>query len=90
MTHKFPRGADGRSGGFTPISDKFKLFVWIVGLSYVTCPWWILLFESLEVFTLALMWVTAILYLRHLVPRRFTVTGQASAVVAHFCIGKFH
>lgn len=50
-------------------------------------PWWILVSESMEVFTLILMWVTAILYLRHLIPRRFTVTGQALPVMAHFCLG---
>lgn len=33
------------------------------------------------------MWVTAILYLRHLVPRHLTVTAQALPVIAHFCVG---
>lgn len=54
----------------------------------ITEPWLVLLSEVLEVFTLILMWVTAILYLRHLIPRRFTVTGQALPVIAHFCLGR--
>ncbi|XP_063223965.1 uncharacterized protein LOC134531882 [Bacillus rossius redtenbacheri] len=58
------------------------------GLSFFSNPWWVLLCEALEVFTLSLMWVTAILYMRHLVPRHFTATGQAIAVIAHFCVGR--
>lgn len=50
-------------------------------------PWWSLISETLEVFTLGIMWVTAILYLRHLVPRHLTVTAQALPVIAHFCVG---
>ncbi|KZC13378.1 Major facilitator superfamily domain-containing protein 6 [Dufourea novaeangliae] len=58
------------------------------GLSLVSGPWWSLISEALEVFTLGIMWVTAILYLRHLVPRHLTVTAQALPVIAHFCIGR--
>ncbi|KMQ98495.1 macrophage mhc class i receptor 2-like protein [Lasius niger] len=58
------------------------------GLSLVSEPWWSLITEALEVFTLGIMWVTAILYLRHLVPRHLTVTAQALPVIAHFCVGR--
>nr|XP_050860898.1 uncharacterized protein LOC127068607 isoform X1 [Vespula vulgaris]XP_050860899.1 uncharacterized protein LOC127068607 isoform X1 [Vespula vulgaris] len=58
------------------------------GLSFVGGPWWSLICEGLEVFTLSIMWVTAILYLRHLVPRHLTVTAQALPVIAHFCVGR--
>ncbi|XP_076169472.1 uncharacterized protein LOC143147766 isoform X2 [Ptiloglossa arizonensis] len=58
------------------------------GLSLVAGPWWSLISEALEVFTLGIMWVTAILYLRHLVPRHLTVTAQALPVIAHFCVGR--
>ncbi|XP_049888125.1 uncharacterized protein LOC126382357 [Pectinophora gossypiella] len=44
--------------------------------------------EVLEVFTLSLVWVTAVLYFRHLVPRKYTATGQALPVIAHFCLGR--
>ncbi|CAH0721680.1 unnamed protein product, partial [Brenthis ino] len=44
--------------------------------------------QLLEVFTLGLAWLTAVLYFRHLVPRRYTASGQALPVVAHFCIGR--
>lgn len=49
---------------------------------------WIAVCEALEVFTLSLVWVTAMLYFRHLVPRKYTATGQALPVIAHFCIGE--
>ncbi|XP_076624845.1 uncharacterized protein LOC143343638 isoform X2 [Colletes latitarsis] len=58
------------------------------GLSLVAGAWWSLISEALEVFTLGIMWVTAILYLRHLVPRHLTVTAQALPVIAHFCVGR--
>ncbi|XP_006607714.1 uncharacterized protein LOC102675846 isoform X2 [Apis dorsata] len=58
------------------------------GLSLIAEPWWSLISEGLEVFTLGIMWITAILYLRHLVPRHLTVTAQALPVIAHFCIGR--
>jgi hypothetical protein len=52
-------------------------------------PWWLLLCcEALEFLTLSLAWLAAILYLRHLVPRHLTATGQGLAVSAHFCIGR--
>ncbi|KAH1022128.1 hypothetical protein HUJ04_011569 [Dendroctonus ponderosae] len=44
--------------------------------------------EFLEIFTLHVMYVTAVLYLRHLVPRKLTACGQALPVVAHFCLGR--
>lgn len=49
----------------------------------------LLVMEAFELFTLHLMWITAILYLRHLTPKKFTVCGQALAVIAHFCIGSY-
>ncbi|XP_077262016.1 uncharacterized protein LOC143897311 isoform X2 [Temnothorax americanus] len=58
------------------------------GLSLVSDPWWSLISGALEAFTLGIMWVTAILYLRHLVPRHLTVTAQALPVIAHFCVGR--
>lgn len=51
-------------------------------------PWFLLLCEALEIFTLHIVWVTAVLYLRHLIPRQFTVCGQALSVITHFCLGR--
>lgn len=67
---------------------KIKIFRF-TGLSLIAEPWWSLISEGLEVFTLGIMWITAILYLRHLVPRHLTVTAQALPVIAHFCIGMY-
>ncbi|XP_063530497.1 uncharacterized protein LOC134741590 [Cydia strobilella] len=58
------------------------------GLAYSTDYTWIAVIEALEVFTMSLVWVTAVLYFRHLVPRKYTATGQALPVIAHFCIGR--
>lgn len=58
------------------------------GLAYTTDYTWVVVCEALEVFTLSLVWVTAVLYFRHLVPKKYTVTGQALPVIAHFCIGR--
>ncbi|XP_044748780.1 uncharacterized protein LOC123309641 isoform X2 [Coccinella septempunctata] len=49
----------------------------------------ILICEILEIVTLHFMWVTAVLYLRHLVPRKYTTCGQALPVITHFCLGRF-
>lgn len=59
-----------------------------IGLSYITEPWVILWVESLEAATLGLTFVTFVLYMRHLVPRRFIATGQAIPVIGHFGLGK--
>ncbi|XP_043284527.1 uncharacterized protein SP1173 isoform X2 [Venturia canescens] len=58
------------------------------GLTLVSEPWWALISEAMELFTLGIMWVTAILYMRHLVPRHLTATAQALPVIAHFCLGR--
>lgn len=58
------------------------------GLAIVDCPWWTLLMEAMEPVTLGLTWVTLVLYMRYLMPRRLTGTGQALPVLAHFCLGK--
>lgn len=42
----------------------------------------------MEPITLGLTWVTIILYMRHLLPRRLITCGQALPVIAFFCIGK--
>lgn len=60
-----------------------------VALANITDAGILLVFEILEIFTLHLMWITAILYLRHLVPRKFTACGQALPVIAHFCLGQW-
>ncbi|RZC37605.1 uncharacterized protein BDFB_009230, partial [Asbolus verrucosus] len=59
-----------------------------VSLLHIDVPGLLLIIETLEIFTLHLMWITAILYLRHLVPRKFTACGQALPVVTHFCLGR--
>ncbi|XP_045534115.1 uncharacterized protein LOC106708597 [Papilio machaon] len=58
------------------------------GLAFSTGYGWVAVCAVLQVFTLSLVWVTAVLYFRHLVPKKYTTTGQALPVIAHFCIGR--
>lgn len=64
----------------------FRLFVAFTSITKAPI---LLIPEALEIFTLHLMWVTAVVYLRHLVPRKFTACGQALPVIAHFCLGTY-
>lgn len=57
------------------------------GLALMDSPWYALLTHSLESITIVLVFVTLVLYMRHLVPRRLTATGQAVPVIATLCIG---
>jgi MFS_1 like family len=43
--------------------------------------------EVFEMFTLCLMWATAVLYTRNLAAKHLTATSQAMIVLAHFCLG---
>lgn len=58
------------------------------GLALIDNPWWTLFMAAMEPITLGITWVTLILYMRHLMSRRLTATGQALPVIAFFCIGK--
>lgn len=58
------------------------------GLALIDHPWWALFVAALEPITLSITWVTLVLYMRHLVPRRLTASGQAIPVIAFFCVGK--
>ena len=58
------------------------------GLSAISNPWYALLTSALECITLALAFVTLVLSMRHLWPRRLTATAQAIPVIAFFCLGK--
>ncbi|KAK4290038.1 hypothetical protein Pmani_037038 [Petrolisthes manimaculis] len=58
------------------------------GLSYINDPWWALLLESLELFTLNLMNVSAATLAYKLAPKTFVATAQALVWVSHFNIGR--
>lgn len=49
--------------------------------------WFVLLMEAIEPLTLGLTWITIILNIRHVIPRRLTTIGQSLPVIAHFSIG---
>ncbi|VEN40234.1 unnamed protein product [Callosobruchus maculatus] len=59
-----------------------------LALMFIEKGSYVLLCEWMEIFTLHIMYITAVLYLRHLVPRKFTALGQALPIVAHFCLGR--
>lgn len=58
------------------------------GLALTNNPFCTLFFNALEPITLTMSWITLMLYMRHLMPRRLTATGQAIPVIAFFGIGK--
>ncbi|KAG0719612.1 Major facilitator superfamily domain-containing protein 6-A [Chionoecetes opilio] len=58
------------------------------GLSYISNPWWVLLLESLELFTLNLLNVSAATLAYKLAPKSFVATAQALVWVSHFNIGR--
>lgn len=77
----------------TPLADATPYYVLTycicpIGLSFMWSPWWILALEATEVFTLSIMWVTAVLYFTRLVRRRLLAAGQALCVAAHFGVGR--
>lgn len=57
-------------------------------MAQIGSPGLVLILEALEPITLGLTWVTIVLYMRHIIPRRISATGQALPVIAHFCTGK--
>ncbi|KAF4526631.1 hypothetical protein B566_EDAN015401 [Ephemera danica] len=59
------------------------------GYGFLNETWLGVAFEAFEVFTLCLMWVSAVVYSRQLVAKHLTATGQAMLVLAHFCLGRF-
>ncbi|XP_023310459.1 uncharacterized protein LOC108917887 [Anoplophora glabripennis] len=59
-----------------------------LALMFIENASYILLCEWMEIFTLHIMYITSVLYLRHLVPRKFTSCGQALPIIAHFCLGR--
>lgn len=58
-----------------------------LALYTIDSPWYALATHSLESITIVLVFVTLVLYMRHLFPRRLIATGQAVAVIATLCIG---
>lgn len=59
-----------------------------IGLAANSDPYLVLIFELLELITLGLSWVTLVLYMRYLVPRKWIAFGQAIPVIGHFCLGR--
>lgn len=70
----------------------FALYV-LKFLSYYEIPsdlyWPTYIMFLLEPAMFGLIWVTLILYMRHLFPRRLIATGQSLPIIAHFGIGEF-
>lgn len=75
-------------GHVNVLIGAFALYVIrFAGLSVMDAPWYALLTHSLESVTLALVVVTLVLYMRHLVPRRLIGSGQAVPVICTLCLG---
>lgn len=59
-----------------------------VGASFLHDAWWIMPFETLEIFTHHLMWVAAATYAAHLSPPGLLATIQGFIEGVHFGVGK--
>lgn len=69
--------------------STFTLYILhFTGSAYMESAGLLLLCEAIEILSLHIMWITTVLYFRHLIPRRFTVCGQAIPVIVHFCLGR--
>lgn len=69
-------------GGFAMFIIRFT------ALASEETQWLTKLMEIIEPVILGIVWITIILYMRHAMPRKFTATGQALAVIAFFALGK--
>ncbi|XP_076362743.1 major facilitator superfamily domain-containing protein 6-like protein B [Tachypleus tridentatus] len=58
------------------------------GISYISTPWWTLPFESMETFSLSVMWIAAVSYGHSLVPRSSHLIIQYLLNILHFGIGR--
>lgn len=69
-------------GGFALFIIRFT------ALTDKDAEWLTITMEVLEPTIIGIVWITIILYMRHIMPRKLTATGQAIGVLAFFGIGK--
>lgn len=60
----------------------------MIGYSLIHNPWWSLVFESMEVITINLMWVAAATYGNDIAPKGLTATMQGTMGGIHYGIGR--
>lgn len=66
--------------------------IFIIRFTALSCKettWFIVLTEILEPVVIGIIWITVILYMRHVMPRKLTATGQAVAILTFFGLGKY-
>ncbi|XP_023239575.1 major facilitator superfamily domain-containing protein 6-A-like isoform X2 [Centruroides sculpturatus] len=66
----------------------FFYFVRYFGYSFITDPWWCLLFEVMEASTYHMLWVTIATYSGILAPEGLLATIEGCAGALHFGIGR--
>lgn len=67
----------------------FAVYIFrFIGLAQIQKTWFIILTAIIESVTLPLAFITLVLSMRHLCPRRLTATAQAIPVIAFLCLGK--
>ncbi|XP_055383747.1 uncharacterized protein LOC129613634 [Condylostylus longicornis] len=67
----------------------FSLFIIRFTALAENIHWLNVTMEILEPLIIGMVWITCILYMRHVMPRKFTATGQALIVIMFWCLGKF-
>lgn len=76
-------------GNITLLICAFAVYsVRMVGYSFIKNPWWSLVFESMEVLTINLMWVAAATYGNAIAPKGLTATMQGTMGGIHYGIGR--
>ena len=58
------------------------------GYAYIISPWLVLVAESLEMFTLHLAWMAAVLFTSGQSPPAIEATTQAVITACHFGVGE--
>ncbi|XP_037934574.1 uncharacterized protein LOC119669534 [Teleopsis dalmanni] len=67
----------------------FALFIIrFTALTGEETQWLTIVMEAIEPLVIGVIWIAIILYMRHVMPRKLTATGQAIAVLAFFGLGK--
>jgi len=59
-----------------------------IGYSFIYNPWWCLIFDAMEIFTLHVMWVAVVKYGRMLAPKALIATMLGAIGGTHYGVGR--
>ncbi|GAB6031019.1 hypothetical protein CHUAL_007837 [Chamberlinius hualienensis] len=77
---------------FGHVNIMFVAFIFYairyVGYTFIYNPWWCLIFEAMEIFTLHLLWVAVVKYSSRLAPKGLQATMQGAIGGTHYGVGR--